>query len=87
MIIRWTRERPFVYRSFMGYDHKTLEPTKQRYEYVGTYEKWRSEHPMHTYTDTLRPYQSLRLKQWQIEILSGIDTRARVSAKLNAKTE
>lgn len=81
MIIRWTRKKPYVYESFMGYDEKTLEPTKQKYQYLGTYESWRAKYPKHGYTDTLEPYQCMRLKQWQIEILSAIDVRARVAAK------
>ena len=70
-----------MYESFMGYDAKTLEPTKQKYMYMGTYEKYRAKHPGHGYTDTLKPYQSLKLKQWQIDVLNRIDIDTRMKAK------
>ena len=77
MIIRWTKGKPYVYESYMGWDIKKHKDV-QKYEYLGSYAAWRKDRWDKSYLDdVLKPYQALSLTDRQRETLTKIDMRSR----------
>lgn len=76
--------RPYVYESMMSYDTKKKKDV-QKYEYLGSYAKWRARRWDKTYLDdVLKPYQAMNLTAAQRQILTDIDLKHTQPRKLGA---
>ena len=63
--IKWKRRRPFVYRSerttiFEGIGSETIEKTKVRSVYLGSYRKYRENKPNGTFDSLVKPETRLK---------------------------